>query len=49
MVRVGCFSPNYQTYLTGEIAQIAVYARAVGPGEQERIRAYLAAKSGLSR
>ena len=49
VVRVGCFSPNPQTFFTGEIAEIIVYARAVKPEEQDRVRAYLAAKWGLDR
>ena len=43
-VRVGCFSPNYQTFFTGAIAEILVYSRAMTPEEQDRVRAYLALK-----
>jgi hypothetical protein len=43
-VRIGCFSPNYQTFMTGHIAEILVYTRELDPGEQNRIRAYLGAK-----
>ena len=44
VVRVGCFSPNPQTFFTGHIAEILVYSRALSPAEQDRVRAYLAAK-----
>jgi hypothetical protein len=47
VVRVGCFSPNVQTFFTGHIAEILVYSRALSPAEQDRLRAYLAAKWGL--
>lgn len=47
VVRVGCFSPAYQTYFTGAIAEILVYERVVPPVEQERIRALLTAKWSL--
>ena len=43
-VRVGCFSPNVQTFFTGDIAEILVYARELGTAEQQQIRAYLASK-----
>lgn len=46
-VRVGCFSPNLQTFFTGHIAEILVYARALSPAEQDRVQAYLAAKWDL--
>ncbi len=42
--RVGCFSPNYQTYFTGDIAEILVYDRALSPEEQQQVRAYLLSK-----
>lgn len=42
--RIGCFSPNPQTFLTGHIAEILVYTRELDPGEQTRIRAYLGTK-----
>lgn len=47
VARVGCFSPNHQTFFTGDIAELVVYQRAVQLPEQERIRAYLTAKWGL--
>jgi len=47
-VRVGCFSPNYQTYFTGDIAEILVYSRVLTTEEQDRVRAYLTAKWELS-
>jgi hypothetical protein len=43
-VRIGCFSPNPQTFLTGDIAEILVYTREVSTQERDRIRAYLATK-----
>jgi hypothetical protein len=46
-VRVGCFSPNYQTYLTGLISEVVVHDRKLTQDETDRIRAYLAAKWGL--
>jgi hypothetical protein len=46
-VRVGCFSPNTQTFFTGDIAEILVYSRALKPQEEDQIRAYLTAKWGL--
>lgn len=46
-VRVGCFSPNPQTFFTGDIAEILVYSRMLTPREDDQIRAYLAAKWGL--
>lgn len=46
-VHIGCFSPNAQTFFTGDIAEILVYSRALKPEEQELIRAYLTAKWGL--
>ncbi|MBI2300009.1 MAG: carbohydrate-binding protein, partial [Armatimonadetes bacterium] len=46
-VRVGCFSPNYQTYFTGLMGEILVYDRALTAAETARVRAYLACKWGL--
>ena len=46
-VRVGCFSPMYQTFLTGYISEILVYSRVMTPVEQDRVRAYLAIKWDL--
>jgi hypothetical protein len=46
-VRVGCFSPNYQTYFTGLIAEILVYDRRLTEDESDLVRAYLTAKWGL--
>ena len=43
-VRVGCFSPNVQTFFKGHIGEILVYTRALSLEEQERIRAYLTSK-----
>lgn len=43
-VRVGCFSPTYQTYFTGHIAEILVYTRPLEPEEQQQVRAYLMSK-----
>jgi hypothetical protein len=43
-VRVGCFSPRYQTYFTGQIAEILVYARTLSPEEQDSVRIYLLSK-----
>ena len=47
-VRVGCFSPNYQTFFTGLIAEILVYSRPLTPAEQDRLRARLSVKWGLA-
>jgi len=46
-VRVGCFSPHYQTWFTGLIAELIVYDRALAPDDLDLLRAYLAAKWGL--
>ncbi|MBT7166586.1 MAG: hypothetical protein HN904_27635, partial [Victivallales bacterium] len=43
-VRVGCFSPNVQTFFTGELAEILVFDRQLDAKEITRIRAYLASK-----
>jgi len=48
-VRVGSFSPNYQTYFTGLISEILVYSRALSPAEQDRARAYLMLKWDLGQ
>jgi hypothetical protein len=48
-VHVGCFSPNFQTYFSGHIAEILVYTRALEPAEQDRLRGYLAAKWDVDR
>ena len=47
VVRVGCFSPQPQTFFTGEIAEVLVYRRVVPPADDLRLRVYLAAKWGL--
>jgi len=46
-VRVGCFSPNPQTFFAGDIAEVLVYSRVLSVPEQDCIRAYLTAKWGL--
>ena len=46
-VRVGCFSPLYQTFLHGGISEVLVYGRAITLDEQERVRGYLAIKWDL--
>lgn len=46
-VRVGCFSPNYQTFFKGHIAEILVFARAMSPDERLRVTAYLTSKWDL--
>ena len=46
-MRVGCFSPNYQTYFTGLIAEIVVYDRKLTEDETDRVRAYLTGKWAL--
>lgn len=46
-VRVGCFSPNPQTFFTGCISEILVYSCTLKPEEQERLRAYLTCKWDL--
>ena len=43
-VRIGCFSPNYQTYFTGFVSEILVYRGTLTVGQQDRIRAYLMRK-----
>jgi hypothetical protein len=43
-VRVGCFSPNDQTYFHGDISEILVYTRQLTTEEKNRIAAYLMSK-----
>jgi hypothetical protein len=43
-VRVGCFSPNYQTFFKGQIAEILVFGRTLTSEERFRVTAYLAGK-----
>lgn len=43
-VRVGCFSPNDQTFFNGRIAEILVFGRALTKDEQFRVMAYLTGK-----
>ncbi len=45
--RIGCFSPNEQTFLNGQISEILVLLREVSPEEHFRISAYLTGKWGL--
>ena len=45
--RVGCFSPNYQTFFTGQIAEILVYTRLLTPEERDYVRIRLSTKWGL--
>lgn len=46
-VRIGCFSPNYQTYFTGSVSEVLVWTRALSELEQDRAIAYLVAKWDL--
>jgi hypothetical protein len=46
-VRVGCFSPNYQTFFDGTIAEILVFNRLLSGAEKAAVMAYLAAKWDL--
>ena len=46
-VRVGCFSPRYQTFFKGPIAEILVYDQELSANEQDRVRAYLMGTWGL--
>ena len=46
-VRIGCFSPRYQTFFSGHIAEILVYTRVLTPEEQDRVRIYLLSKWNL--
>jgi len=43
-VRVGCFSPYYQTFFRGHIAEILVFDRVLTQDERVRVAAYLAGK-----
>lgn len=47
VVRVGCFSPHYQTWFTGLLSELLVYDRELQPDEADLLRAYLVAKWGL--
>ncbi|MBM3493196.1 MAG: carbohydrate-binding protein, partial [Armatimonadetes bacterium] len=47
-VRVGCFSPIYQTYFSGLVSEIIVYDRLLTPDETEMVRAYLMSKWKLA-
>ncbi|MCC6352633.1 MAG: hypothetical protein IT577_02040, partial [Verrucomicrobiae bacterium] len=42
--RVGCFSPNYQTFFKGNISEILVFGRTLTPDERLRVTAYLTSK-----
>ena len=46
-VRVGCFSPSYQTFLHGLLSEVLVYSRELPREEQDRVKAYLAVMWGL--
>ena len=46
-VRVGCFSPRYQTYFKGHIAEIIVYSRLLSAAEKTRVQTHLALKWNL--
>jgi len=46
-VRVGCFSPLYQTFFHGCISEILVDSREMPQDERDRVRAYLACRWGL--
>jgi len=43
-VRIGCFSPNDQTYFHGDISEVLVYTRQLSTEEKNRIAAYLMSK-----
>ena len=43
-VRVGCFSPNDQTYFNGDISEILVYNRTLTSEEKTKVMAYLMGK-----
>ena len=47
-VRIGCFSPNYQTFFTGYISEIIVYDRPLTPLERLRVKTYLEKKWKLN-
>jgi hypothetical protein len=46
-VRVGCFSPNLQTFLNGHVSEILVFARALTAEERVLVSAYLTGKWDL--
>jgi hypothetical protein len=46
-VRVGCFSPNDQTFFKGYISEILVFGRALTKDERYRVAAYLTGKWDL--
>jgi len=46
-VRIGCFSPNYQTFFKGDISEILVYSRILTREERFKVLAYLMAKWDL--
>ena len=46
-VRIGCFSPSYQTYFKGLIAEILVYDRKLPRNELNHVCAYLTCKWNL--
>ena len=46
-VRIGCFSPNHQTYFTGSVSEVLVWTRALSELEQDRAIAYLVTKWDL--
>jgi hypothetical protein len=43
-VRVGCFSPNLQTFLTGQVSEILVFDRKLTAEERFLVTAYLTGK-----
>ncbi len=43
-VRIGCFSPQYQTFFTGHLGELLVYADMLDDKERDRIRAYILCK-----
>lgn len=47
-VRIGCFSPEYQTYFTGWISEILVWDRPLTELEQDRALAYLVTKWNIA-
>jgi hypothetical protein len=46
-VRVGCFSPNDQTYFTGDIGEILVYRGTLTAEQKEQVNVYLFSKWAL--
>jgi hypothetical protein len=46
-VRVGCFSPNDQTYFTGDISEILVYRGTPNLEQKEQVNVYLFSKWAL--